>query len=65
MGLRDQVRIGASGKVATGVDLAKRLVQGADDGDLVEHLGSGEPLAGAPRGRAADWERADPDRFRC
>jgi glutamate synthase domain-containing protein 2 len=30
VGLRDQVRIGASGKVATGVDIVKRLVQGAD-----------------------------------
>jgi glutamate synthase domain-containing protein 2 len=30
VGLRDRVRIGASGKVATGVDLVKRLVQGAD-----------------------------------
>ncbi|WP_435818795.1 FMN-binding glutamate synthase family protein [Kitasatospora cineracea] len=29
-GLRDRVRIGASGKVATGSDLVKRLVQGAD-----------------------------------
>ncbi|CAM5280875.1 FMN-binding glutamate synthase family protein [Streptomyces aurantiogriseus] len=29
-GLRDRVRIGASGKVATGADLVTRLVQGAD-----------------------------------
>ncbi|WP_460460989.1 FMN-binding glutamate synthase family protein [Angustibacter peucedani] len=29
-GLRDRVRIGASGKVATGTDVVKRLVQGAD-----------------------------------
>jgi glutamate synthase domain-containing protein 2 len=29
-GLRDRVKIGASGKVATGADLVKRLVQGAD-----------------------------------
>jgi glutamate synthase domain-containing protein 2 len=29
-GLRDRIRIGASGKVATGTDLIKRLVQGAD-----------------------------------
>ncbi|MER5884966.1 FMN-binding glutamate synthase family protein [Streptomyces sp. NPDC001941] len=29
-GLRDRVRIGASGKVATGADIVKRLVQGAD-----------------------------------
>ncbi|MFD8735994.1 FMN-binding glutamate synthase family protein [Streptomyces sp. NPDC059618] len=30
VGLRDRIRIGASGKVATGSDLVKRLVQGAD-----------------------------------
>ena len=30
VGLRDQVRIGASGKVASGIDVVKRLVQGAD-----------------------------------
>ena len=29
-GLRDRVRIGASGKVATGIDIVKRLIQGAD-----------------------------------
>ncbi|MFJ6382583.1 FMN-binding glutamate synthase family protein [Kitasatospora sp. NPDC092039] len=29
-GLRDVIRIGASGKVATGSDLVKRLIQGAD-----------------------------------
>jgi glutamate synthase domain-containing protein 2 len=29
-GLRDRVKLGASGKVATGTDLVKRLVQGAD-----------------------------------
>ncbi|MFG2616960.1 FMN-binding glutamate synthase family protein [Streptomyces sp. NPDC048507] len=29
-GLREHVRIGASGKVATGADLVKRLIQGAD-----------------------------------
>lgn len=29
-GLRDRVRIGASGKVATGSDIVKRLLQGAD-----------------------------------
>lgn len=29
-GLRDRVRIGAAGKVATGSDLVKRLLQGAD-----------------------------------
>lgn len=30
VGLRDRVRIGASGKVATGSDIVKRLIQGAD-----------------------------------
>ncbi|HEX3588547.1 MAG TPA: FMN-binding glutamate synthase family protein [Pseudonocardiaceae bacterium] len=29
-GLRDRIRLGASGKVATGADLVKRLIQGAD-----------------------------------
>ena len=29
-GLRDQIRIGASGKVASGSDIVKRLIQGAD-----------------------------------
>ena len=29
-GLRDRVRIGAAGKVATGTDIVKRLLQGAD-----------------------------------
>ncbi|MCW8376473.1 FMN-binding glutamate synthase family protein [Streptomyces justiciae] len=29
-GLKDRVRIGASGKVATGSDIVKRLIQGAD-----------------------------------
>lgn len=29
-GLRDRIKIGASGKVATGTDLVKRLLQGAD-----------------------------------
>ena len=29
-GLRDRVKIGASGKVATGIDIVKRLIQGAD-----------------------------------
>ncbi|MEU6559570.1 FMN-binding glutamate synthase family protein [Nocardia nova] len=29
-GLRDRVRVGASGKVATGTDIVKRLAQGAD-----------------------------------
>ena len=30
VGLRDRVRIGASGKVAAGNDIVKRLIQGAD-----------------------------------
>ncbi|MBS1848926.1 MAG: FMN-binding glutamate synthase family protein [Actinobacteria bacterium] len=29
-GLRDRVRVGASGKVSTGADIVKRLIQGAD-----------------------------------
>jgi glutamate synthase domain-containing protein 2 len=29
-GLRDRIKIGASGKVATGVDIVKRIAQGAD-----------------------------------
>ncbi|WP_067828393.1 FMN-binding glutamate synthase family protein [Nocardia inohanensis] len=29
-GLRDRIRIGASGKIATGTDIVKRLIQGAD-----------------------------------
>ncbi len=29
-GLRDRVRVGASGKIATGADIVKRIVQGAD-----------------------------------
>jgi glutamate synthase domain-containing protein 2 len=29
-GLRDQIKLGASGKVATGVDVVKRILQGAD-----------------------------------
>jgi glutamate synthase domain-containing protein 2 len=30
VGLRDQVKVGAAGKVATGSDIVKRLIQGAD-----------------------------------
>ncbi|MFT4299266.1 MAG: FMN-binding glutamate synthase family protein [Aeromicrobium sp.] len=30
VGLRDRVKIGASGKVATGIDIVKRICQGAD-----------------------------------
>ena len=29
-GLREQIRLGASGKVATGIDIVKRIAQGAD-----------------------------------
>lgn len=29
-GLRDQIKLGASGKVSTGIDIVKRLLQGAD-----------------------------------
>jgi glutamate synthase domain-containing protein 2 len=29
-GLRDQIKLGASGKVASGVDIVKRMIQGAD-----------------------------------
>ncbi|MFF1400648.1 FMN-binding glutamate synthase family protein [Streptomyces sp. NPDC058287] len=32
-GLRDRIRIGASGKIATGTDLVKRMLQGADYGN--------------------------------
>ncbi|WP_018567869.1 FMN-binding glutamate synthase family protein [Streptomyces sp. PsTaAH-124] len=37
-GLRDHVRIGASGKIATGSDLVKRLVQGADYGNAARAM---------------------------
>ncbi|MFC4333252.1 FMN-binding glutamate synthase family protein [Streptomyces andamanensis] len=37
-GLRDRVRIGASGKIATGSDLVKRLVQGADYGNAARAM---------------------------
>ncbi|MFF6785357.1 glutamate synthase-related protein [Streptomyces sp. NPDC012510] len=37
-GLRDHVRIGASGKIATGTDLVKRLVQGADYGNAARAM---------------------------
>jgi glutamate synthase domain-containing protein 2 len=30
VGLRDQVKVGASGKVSSGIDVVKRLIQGAD-----------------------------------
>jgi glutamate synthase domain-containing protein 2 len=37
-GLRDRVRIGASGKIATGADLVKRLAQGADYGNAARAM---------------------------
>ncbi|MFI9649322.1 FMN-binding glutamate synthase family protein [Streptomyces sp. NPDC052040] len=37
-GLRDRVRIGASGKIATGADLVKRMVQGADYGNAARAM---------------------------
>ncbi|AVV44556.1 FMN-binding glutamate synthase family protein [Streptomyces sp. P3] len=37
-GLRDHVRIGAGGKIATGADLVKRLVQGADYGNAARAM---------------------------
>lgn len=37
-GMRDRVRIGASGKIATGADLVKRLVQGADYGNAARAM---------------------------
>jgi glutamate synthase domain-containing protein 2 len=30
VGLRDRIRLGASGKVTSGIDIAKRIIQGAD-----------------------------------
>nr|WP_245791160.1 FMN-binding glutamate synthase family protein [Actinacidiphila rubida] len=38
VGLRDRVRIGASGKIATGSDLVKRMVQGADYGNAARAM---------------------------
>ncbi|MFF7650988.1 FMN-binding glutamate synthase family protein [Streptomyces sp. NPDC007983] len=37
-GLRDRVKIGASGKIATGTDLVKRMVQGADYGNAARAM---------------------------
>ncbi|XUL85985.1 glutamate synthase-related protein [Streptomyces galilaeus] len=37
-GLRDRIRIGASGKIATGADLVNRLVQGADCGNAARAM---------------------------
>ncbi|QKV97027.1 FMN-binding glutamate synthase family protein [Streptomyces sp. NA02950] len=38
VGLRDRVKIGASGKIATGIDLVKRMVQGADYGNAARAM---------------------------
>jgi glutamate synthase domain-containing protein 2 len=38
VGLRDRVRIGASGKIATGTDLVKRMIQGADYGNAARAM---------------------------
>ncbi len=37
-GLRDRIRIGASGKIATGTDLVKRMIQGADYGNAARAM---------------------------
>jgi glutamate synthase domain-containing protein 2 len=37
-GLRDRISVGASGKIATGADLVKRLVQGADYGNAARAM---------------------------
>lgn len=37
-GLRDRIRIGASGKIATGTDLVKRMLQGADYGNAARAM---------------------------
>ncbi|MFF4401481.1 FMN-binding glutamate synthase family protein [Streptomyces sp. NPDC001480] len=37
-GLRGRIRIGASGKIATGTDLVKRMVQGADYGNAARAM---------------------------
>jgi glutamate synthase domain-containing protein 2 len=37
-GLRDRIKIGASGKIATGSDLVKRLLQGADYGNAARAM---------------------------
>lgn len=37
-GLRERIRIGASGKIATGTDLVKRLLQGADYGNAARSM---------------------------
>ncbi len=37
-GLRDRIKVGASGKIATGTDLVKRLIQGADYGNAARAM---------------------------
>ncbi|MGQ4433469.1 glutamate synthase-related protein, partial [Streptomyces sp. SAS_260] len=37
-GLRDHIKIGASGKIATGTDLVKRMIQGADYGNAARAM---------------------------
>jgi glutamate synthase domain-containing protein 2 len=37
-GLRDRIRIGASGKIATGTNLVKRMIQGADYGNAARAM---------------------------
>lgn len=37
-GLRDRIRLGASGKIATGTDLVKRMLQGADYGNAARAM---------------------------
>ncbi|MGW4517828.1 FMN-binding glutamate synthase family protein [Streptomyces sp. NPDC004393] len=37
-GLRDRVKVGASGKIASGTDLVKRMVQGADYGNAARAM---------------------------
>lgn len=37
-GLRDRIKVGASGKIATGADLVKRLAQGADYGNAARAM---------------------------
>ncbi|MFI6023703.1 FMN-binding glutamate synthase family protein [Streptomyces sp. NPDC051287] len=37
-GLRERIKVGASGKIATGADLVKRMVQGADYGNAARAM---------------------------
>ena len=72
-GLRDRVKIGASGKVATGTDIViqsqrchtNRIAptETRSYAELVERLRPRQLLAEPPMGWVDDWERADPDRF--